>query len=197
MKRRRSAQNQNLTKALQALKKLMDDFGSPWTLIGGIAAAILGKPRFTADVDAVTLIKNEEIPVFFKTAGKYNLAPRLNNAEDFALKNRVVLLKHEPSGIGLDISLGLLPFEIEAIKGSKLHKIGEVAIRLPRVEDLIIFKSVAHRPQDMLDIEEIVKIHPEIDKKYLQKYLREFAGILENPAIWKDIDDLLKRRKIS
>lgn len=172
----------------------MDDFGCPWTLIGGIAAAILGKPRFTADVDAVALIENADIPKFLKIAENFGLRSRLKDAESFAKKNRVILLKHYASGIGLDISLGLLPFEIEAIKSSKLYRIGKVEIRLPRVEDLIIFKSVAHRPQDLLDIQEMIKLHSEIEKKYLQKHLQEFSNILENPAIWSDIKEMLKNK---
>lgn len=191
MKKPKPAHNPNLIEPLVALKKLMDDIGCPWTLIGGIAAGILGKPRFTADVDAVVSIKNEEITVFLKNAKKYGLVPRINNPEDFAVKNRVILLKHFLTGIGLDISLGLLPFEMEAIKGSRSYKIGDVSIRLPKAEDLIIFKAVAHRPQDMLDIQEIIKLHPKLDKKYLKKHLAEFAAILENPGIWKDIESLL------
>jgi hypothetical protein len=171
----------------------MDDFDCPWTLIGGIAAAILGKPRFTADVDAVALVKDEEISKFLKTARKCGLTPRLKDVEAFARKNRVFLLKHEPSGIGLDVSLGLLPFEVAAIKGSKIYKIGEVEIRLPRVEDLIIFKSVAHRPQDMIDIQEIIKLNPKVDGKYLQNQLQEFGRILDKAEIWDDVKRMLKK----
>lgn len=169
----------------------MDDFNCQWMLIGGIAAALLGKPRFTLDVDAVALVEDEDVPKFLKTAEKYNLMPRINDAENFARKNRVLLLKHTPSGIGLDISLGLLSFEIDAIKHSQLYKIGNLELQLPQVEDLIIFKAVAHRPQDMLDIQEILKVHPKVDKKYLKKNLQEFANILEIPGIWDDIKGLI------
>jgi hypothetical protein len=192
VKKNPPSHNPDLATALRALKNLMDDFGCPWTLIGGVAAAILGKPRFTADIDAVALVDNQLISSFIQKAKKFGLIPRLGNAEDFALKNRVVLLKHASSGIGVDISLGLLPFEIAAIKNSKRYKIGNVSFNLPRVEDLIIFKAVAHRPQDLLDIREIIKIHPRIDKKYLQKHLGEFAGILENPAILDDVLSAIK-----
>ena len=187
--------NPNLINVLLALKKLLDDFGAPWTLIGGVAAAILGKPRFTADVDAVILIKDEEISEFIIKARKYELAPRLADAEAFAFKNRVILLRHMPSGIGVDISIGLLPFEIEAINRSKLYKIGNVSIRMPKVEEMIIFKAVAHRPQDMLDIQEMLWLNQKIDKKYLENQLKEFSAILENSAIWDDVKDLLKKKR--
>lgn len=89
--------------------------------------------------------------------------------------------------------MGMLPFEIAAINGSKIYKIGRVEIRLPKAEDLIIFKSVAHRPQDMLDIQEIIKTNKKLDKKHLIKQLKEFADILDNPAIWQDVEKLLNR----
>ena len=40
--------------------------------------------------------------------------PRRSDAREFALRNRVLLVQSE-SGIGIDISLGAIPFEIEMI----------------------------------------------------------------------------------
>ena len=76
---------------------------------------------------------------------------------NFARRNRVVLLRHEASGIGVDVSLGMLPFEEEAVAHGAVQRIGDVDLRLPTVEDLIILKAVANRPKDLLDIAGIVK----------------------------------------
>ncbi len=42
---------------LQAVQNLLSVFGERGVIIGGIAASLLGKPRFTADVDAVFLLE--------------------------------------------------------------------------------------------------------------------------------------------
>lgn len=62
-------------------------------------------------------------------------------------------MRHEESGVDVDISLGL-PFEVEAVERSSEHQVGTLTTRLPTPElILIILKAVAHRPKDMLDIE--------------------------------------------
>jgi hypothetical protein len=186
--------NDPLVKPLRALKKLMDLSACPWMIIGGVAASLLGKPRFTADVDAVILINLDALPQFMKNAHKVGLEPRVKEAEEFARKHRVLLLKHLESGIGLDISLGILPFEITAIEKSQEYKIGDLSLNLPAVEDLIIFKAVAHRPQDMLDIQEIINAHAKLDVKYIKKALQNFAKVLEIPEIWMDTEKIISKK---
>jgi hypothetical protein len=120
------------------------------------------------------------------------LKPRLADAVDFARRSRVVLLTHEESGIDVDISLGLLPFEIEAVERSQEYKTGSLIIRLPTPEDLIILKAVAHRPKDMLDIQAVIAAQPQLDTERIAFWVRQFADLLETPEIWTDVARLLK-----
>lgn len=172
----------------------MDLIECPWTIIGGVACSLLGKPRFTADVDAVTIIDLDKLPEIIICAKEAGLEARIGDALQFAKKNRVLLLKHKASGINIDLSLGLLPFEAQAIKKSKKQKIGDIIFFLPTVEDLIIFKAIAHRPRDILDIEELVKNNKKIDKKYIKKVVTEFSQNLENTEILADLKRLLRGR---
>ena len=68
---------------------------------------------------------------------------------------------------------------------------GNVIFYLPIEEDLIIFKAVAHRPQDMMDIREVVNHHSELDIKHIKKTVGEFSRVLEMPEIWTDIESIL------
>ena len=170
------------------LEKLMRQLGCPWMIIGGIAVSLLGKPRFTADVDIVVLIEDMDVERLIKSAGRFGFKPRLKDVYSFARQNRVVLLQHQKSRINVDMSLGILPFEQQAVKNSRPYKIGDVTFRLPRVEDLIILKAVANRPQDLLDIREIIKQNRTIDKRYVRKTVKEFSKILQMPEILKGLD---------
>lgn len=183
-----------LLKPLSSLQKLMKKAECPWAIIGGIAASLLGKPRFTADVDVLALVEDEDIEGLLKTAEGYGLKQRIKGAVEFAKKNRVLLLTHSESGINIDVSLGLLPFEKEAIRNSKEHRVGGLTFYLPTPEDLIIFKAVAHRPQDILDINEIAKNNPRINTSYIKKRIKEFANALEMPEIWTDIESFILKR---
>ncbi|MFH1128191.1 MAG: nucleotidyl transferase AbiEii/AbiGii toxin family protein [Candidatus Omnitrophota bacterium] len=189
---RKPAELKPLLEPLSVLKRLLEGAGCQWMIIGGVAASLLGKPRFTADVDAVALIEDKEFSNLLKVARRLGLTTRIKDAVEFAQKNRVLLLKHTKTGINVDLSLGLLPFEKEAIKRSKRFKIANITFNLPTPEDLIIFKAVAHRPRDIEDIREIVKIHTKVNKKYIKKIVKEFASCLGMPEIWQDIESILE-----
>ncbi len=104
--------------ALAALQRLLARFGDQGMIIGGVAASLLGSPRLTADVDAVILVSVQDLPQLIAAAEQEGLTPRLDNAEGFARRHRVLLLHHPGSGINVDISLGMLPFEVEAVERS-------------------------------------------------------------------------------
>lgn len=174
-----------------ALQKLIEQFDNQGIIIGGIAASILGKPRLTADVDAMMLVSIDQIGELMALARKEGLFPRLPDAEAFARKNRVLLLQHEASGIDVDISLGLLPFEHEAVARSAEYRAGSLRLRLPSPEDLIIMKAIAHRPKDLLDIEAIIATQPELDKERIRFWVQQFADLLEMPEMWDDLAGLL------
>ncbi|MBF0510767.1 MAG: hypothetical protein HQL13_00390 [Candidatus Omnitrophica bacterium] len=87
---------------------------------------------------------------------------------------------------------GLLPFEEESMKRRIFHQIGTLRIPLPTPEDLIIMKMIAHRPQDMIDIKVILEAFPKLDRKRIQKWVKEFSIALENSEILSDLKALMK-----
>ncbi len=177
----------HLLAPLSALQQLLARFDDQGVIIGGVAASLLGKPRLTADVDAVFLLPVKDLPLLIEAATQEGFTPRVTDAQDFARRNRVLLLRHEESGINVDISLGALPIEVQAVERSQVHQIGSLSIRLPTPEDLIIFKAVAHRPQDLLDIQALIESNPNLDRKHVERWVRDFAQLLEMPEVWEDI----------
>ena len=71
---------------IESLQRLLHKFNNRGVIIGGIAVGFLGKPRFTADVDAVFLLSTQEIPQFLELAQAEDMTPRIQNAEEFARK---------------------------------------------------------------------------------------------------------------
>lgn len=176
---------------LLALQRLLTHFDNQGVIIGGIAASLLGKPRFTADLDAVILLSIEKLPELIHAAREQGITTRFADAESFAQKNRVLLLQHQDSGINIDLSLGMLPFEVEMVARSQEVTVGNLHLRLPSPEDLIILKAVAHRPQDLLDIQSVAASHPDLDKKRIQFWVEEFGEALEMPELWDTVAALL------
>jgi hypothetical protein len=102
-----------------------------------------------------------------------------------------LLLRHQATHTNIDISLGVLPFEHEMIQRSQTLKVGTLNLRLPTPEDLIIMKSVAHRPQDLADIQAIAASNPDLDKDQIRFWVEQFGAALDLPALWKEISKLL------
>lgn len=180
-----------LLEPLIALQNLIEHYDNQGVIVGGIAASLLGKPRFTADLDAVILLSILDLPELIDAANEQGIAPRLADAEAFARKNRVLLLRHRASGMNIDISLGVLPFETEMVARSQNLQIGSLYLRLPTPEDLIILKAVAHRSQDLADIQAIAASHPDLDKEWVQYWVEQFGEALELPDLWEKISQLL------
>ena len=163
-------------------------------VIGGVAASILGRPRATQDVDALVLVSDAQ--EFLEVGSKHGFRARIADPAGFAAESRMLLLRHESSGINVDISMADLPFEEEAIRRGQKRPMRGVPVRipLPTPEDLVIMKAVAHRPRDIADIEGILDLHPGIDKARVRKWVANFAELLEMPELRTDLERLLKGR---
>ena len=178
--------------AIEAIQRLLAKFDNRGVIIGGIAVGFLGRPRLTEDVDAMFLLSTQHISQFLTAAKDENIQSRIPNAEEFARKNRVLLLQHSPTETNIDISLGVLPFEEEMVERGIVKSTSTLSIRLPTPEDLIIMKAVAHRPKDLEDIRTIIDKNPNMDIHRIRQWVKSFADVLETPSLWTDIEDMFK-----
>lgn len=179
-------------KPLAALQRVISQSNCPGLLIGGIATSLLGAPRLTVDIDTMIILPDEHLSDFIEAALKEGFICRISQAENFARKNRVLLLRHQESGINVDVTIGLLPFEIEAIERSSELKVEGIPVRLPSPEDLVILKAVAHRPKDLVDIQAVIELYPDLDRDRIENWVKQFARLLEMPELWDDISKFFK-----
>jgi hypothetical protein len=71
-------------------------------VIGGLAASLLGRPRLTRDVD-VLVVDEGRWAGFLTTGATYGFVPRQRDTLAFAEQSRVLLVRHEPSGLDADV----------------------------------------------------------------------------------------------
>ena len=177
------------------LKDLLQWFkNSPgeFLIIGGVAVSLLTRPRTTQDIDVLSILDELQWRQFLETGQRFGFEARIKEALTFTQKNRVLLLRHIKSGVNIDISFGYLPFEEESVRRKNFRKIGSLAIPLPTPEDLMIMKMIAHRPQDMIDAKAILQSYPQLDRRRVKKWVKEFSNALENPGILLDLKKLMK-----
>ncbi|MGH7492222.1 MAG: nucleotidyl transferase AbiEii/AbiGii toxin family protein [bacterium] len=188
----------HLAHLLQALRDVMNWMRAKSVkgiIIGGVAASLHGRPRVTRDVDAMVLLALENWGKFLTAGKQFGFSPRIDDPLDFARKTRVLLMRHQPSGIDIDISFGALPFEEESIARAVSFNVSDIKLLLPTPEDLIIMKAVAHRSRDLIDIAAVVEVQAKLDVRRIRRWVRDFSKAMEMPEILEDLERILARRK--
>ena len=94
----------------------------------------------------------------------------------------------------IDLSLAGTPFESEVLQRALRKTVAGQSIRLATPEDLVILKAIAHRPQDLDDMDTILRSHAELDLARVRRWVKEFAAALEMPEIDASLQQVLKRR---
>lgn len=179
--------------ALLALTAWLESEQVPYITIGGVAVSLLSQPRATQDIDTVIWLEENRWQEFVQSGEDFGFVPRISDAVGFAGRSRVLLLRHEESGISIDVSCGALEFELEMIERATALEIGSLKLRLPTPEDLIITKAVAQRAKDIIDIEAILKVHQNLDLKRIRRWAQEFATALEMPELVENLETLISR----
>jgi hypothetical protein len=108
-----------MIEVLQSAKEVQDflaDQGWDFAFIGGLAVNRWGRARTTNDAD-ICLFTDFGTEDVFVDALLNRFTPRVSEAKDFALRNRVLLLT-SANGYGIDISLGAFDFERNAVARS-------------------------------------------------------------------------------
>ena len=73
-----------------------------------------GVARFTADIDATVWGDELDLAMLSASLGGQSILPRIEDAVAFARRSRVLLLRHDPTGVPIDVSIAALPFEDES-----------------------------------------------------------------------------------
>jgi hypothetical protein len=151
-------------------------------IIGGIAVLRWGEPRLTRDVDVTLLTGIGDEERFVDEILKH-FSSRIPEARDFALTRRVLLLTGE-DGTGIDLALGGLPFEENAVqRASRFEFYPGMTLRTCSAEDLIVMKAFADRDQDWLDVRGIIDRQPTLDWGTIFSELEPLSELKGAPEI--------------
>lgn len=184
----------DLLPVLVSLAKWFEIQEVPYALIGGAAIGLVVQPRATQDVDAVIWLDPDRAQRFIDAGVEFGFAARISDPIEFARRSRVLLLQHVTTRIGVDLSLGVLPFEQEMIERATEFSTPQLKIRVASPEDLIVTKAVAHRKRDLIDIDNLLAVYPNLDLARVRYWVAQFACVLEMPELEKDLEVLLTNR---
>ena len=163
--------------------------------IGGIAVQRWGEPRFMAHAD-LTLLSGFGQEETFISALCAHFGPRRKDAVEFALRHRVVLIQAQ-NGTPLDVALGAVPFEIDAVRRATPFEIGEGrTLTTCSAEDLLVHKVIANREKDWLDVEAVLaRQWARLDLARFRDDVKPLLELKEEPEILDRFERLYARLK--
>lgn len=150
----------------------------------------------TTDIDATVRGDRADVAAVLDALAKKRIVPRINDVERFARDSLVLLLRHQPTGVELDVSMAWTDFEHEAIAASSAAAFGAVKAPMAQAEDLVIFKAIAGRPKDMEDATSLLVLYPEIDRARMRERVSRLAALAEEPELVGGLDVVLAASKL-
>jgi hypothetical protein len=152
---------------LKMLAKSQVDF----VLVGGLAVALRGYSRFTADVDVVLAMDNENLRKFIDAAKLAGLSPSIPVPLESLAQPDLIEQWHREKGM-LAFSLRTadkIPLVLDVLvkpvvpyaalrQQATLLAVGELQIAVAGIDHLIEMKTGTGRSKDQIDIEELRKI---------------------------------------
>lgn len=184
-----------LARALREVIAWLDGHKVRGAIIGGVAASLRGRPRVTRDIDCLVLVDTEDWGALLEAAVSFGLLPRVQDPLVFARQSRVLLLRHQPTEVDIDVTFGALLFEDELVARATRVEVAGVSVRVATAQDLIVMKAVAGRPRDWADIEGILDADPDLDLDPVREQVQEFANLLDQPEIASRLEALIRSRE--
>lgn len=143
-----------------------------YLVVGGIAVALHGAPRFTADADFALQLVPDNIERFLMALEELGYQPKAPiKAKDFAdPKKRLSWIKDKGMKVfafwNPNDSLKLIdvfvanPIDFQEMAKEKIIKTAAgIEVPIPSLKHLIKLKRLAGRPQDLRDIESLERVH--------------------------------------
>lgn len=137
----------------------------------------------TQDVD-LTILTGFGKERSFVTTILRRFDSRIKDAVDFALANRVLLVKTD-EGVDIDISLGAMPFEESVVRRATMYRfLPGLGLLTCSAEDLIVLKAFAGRAKDWVDLEGILTRQEGMLRwRYIWAQLRPLVELKGEPEI--------------
>jgi len=161
-------------------------------VIGGIAVIAHGVQRMTTDIDVVIQGDAVSVHSLIEVLRQHHIVPRIDDAEAFAATNLVLLTRHRPTEVDLDLSFGWTVFEHEALAARSSTRYGEVAAPMAGVEELLVFKAMAGRPRDIEDAVTLLTLYPRIDLSAVRARIATLAELAEAPELLMGFERIVR-----
>lgn len=126
-----------------------------YLIIGGHAVSEYAEPRYTKDLDIWIEASAENSTLVFKALKEFGAPLSGLSSADFAEKGNFYQMGRPPVRIDILMSIDGVAFEDAWTNRNLVNLFGETA-NLISMEDLIAGKRSAGRPQDLIDVDNLL-----------------------------------------
>ncbi len=173
--------------AAQRIADALEQAGISHAIGGALALAVAGVPRGTADVDVNVFVSGDRvlgaIEIFRALGVGIDSAAAVTRAE------REGMFVGRWDGMRIDVFLPSIPFarEAELTRIRVTDGTGWSGWFLS-AEALTIFKLLFFRSKDIVDLERLIAVRPELDRAYVRRWIVEMMGEDdERTAKWDEL----------
>jgi len=177
---------------LASLRALLDALACPAMVVGGLAVAARGEPRFTRDADVTIVVPDAALPGVVSRAADAGFRALAGDPVAFARSHGVIPCERIADGWRVDLILAMSPYEEAAVARATLERAEDVLLPIATAEDLVVLKLLAGRPQDLDDVRSVVaRAGAALDRTAIRLVLDEVAAATGDDALRVRTDELL------
>jgi hypothetical protein len=185
-----------VTELLAALGDAFGRVGARWYLFGAQAAILHGAARLTGDVDVTVDLAGHAVDDLVGVLRGLGFEPRIEDADAFAARTRVLPVVHRASGLPVDIVLAGPGLEELFLERAEQRTVEHVRVWVARMEDVVAMKILAGRPKDLEDAAAMLATHAgDTDTKLIRATLRLLEQALDRRDLRPQFDRLLRRAR--
>jgi hypothetical protein len=160
--------------AAQHIADTLENAGVSYAIGGALALAIAGVPRGTADVDVNVFVPEARVGDVIAVLARLGI--------DFS-KDTIEQARREGMFIGrwdgmrIDVFLPSIPFSFEAERCRvRVTDDSGWSGWFLSAEALAVFKLLFFRGKDVVDLERLVAVRPELDTAYVRRWIADMMG---------------------
>ena len=136
--------------------ELLNKYHVKYCIIGAYAVGFWGAPRYTKDIDILVEPTKENAKKIIQALREFGIKSSDLTEEDFYKKNRVVQLGYEP--VRIDILTSVEGVSFKKIWENKVEGFyGKEKVYFVGLEELIKIKKRSNRPQDLIDLDVLLR----------------------------------------
>jgi len=161
--------------AAQRIADTMEKAQLSYAIGGALALAIAGVPRGTADVDLNVFVPEERIGEAIAALARIGVDIDTPEAASHARTRGMFIGRWE--GMRIDVFLPSIDFSWEAER-TRIRVTDEAGWSgwFLSAESVAVFKLLFFRGKDVVDLQRLIAVRPELDRAYIRRWIVQMMG---------------------